>query len=277
MFHKYLTSLIYGVVLSLPTSSNATEISCGPCSQGICDVMAIASSNPDHQTDKTTFHTYQQMYGIHLAPLRHRSSSLKLFEIGLGCNMAYGPGASVQLWQALLPGVELWTAEYDAACVRRHAGRLARYPGLHVVTGDQGNASTVREWISASGGNFDVVIDDGSHRNGDILTSFSLLWPNVRPGGLYFLEDLEVGRDVAIQAGQAAVDAPVVSDVLAHWMQSLIFADRGDGVMGAAGSGTAAGSRIPPLPENVASIYCQREACVLAKTCDGKSRGSGEC
>ena len=174
----------------------AAELSCGPCSTGVQEVVDAAKTNPRSQiTDKVTFHTYHDMYGIFLTPLAQRAEPLKLFEIGLGCNMLYGPGASVELWTALFPRLELWAAEYDAACVRRHAKRLAHErPNLHVLMGDQGNASTLEGWVNASGGRFDAVIDDGSHRNGDILQSFALLWPHVRNGGFYFLEDLQVGR-----------------------------------------------------------------------------------
>jgi len=36
----------------------------------------------------------------------------------------------------------------------------------------------------------DIVIDDGGHANHQILKSFFALWPIVRPGGFYFVEDL---------------------------------------------------------------------------------------
>jgi hypothetical protein len=39
---------------------------------------------------------------------------------------------------------------------------------------------------------FDIVIDDGSHRPDDITRTFDRLWPHVKPGGLYAIEDLEV-------------------------------------------------------------------------------------
>jgi hypothetical protein len=35
------------------------------------------------------------------------------------------------------------------------------------------------------------VVDDGSHINELTLKSFDILWPKVRSGGLYIIEDLE--------------------------------------------------------------------------------------
>lgn len=40
---------------------------------------------------------------------------------------------------------------------------------------------------------FDIVIDDGSHRNTDIIASFESGWPNLSPGGYWCIEDLATG------------------------------------------------------------------------------------
>ena len=65
---------------------------------------------------------------------------------------------------------------------------------MHVLTGDQGNASTLNRWLEESGGAFDAILDDGAHTNRLIKASFDVLWPALRPGGVYFLEDLHIGR-----------------------------------------------------------------------------------
>eukprot|EP00966_Prymnesium_polylepis_P061340 1422955-Prymnesium_polylepis.1 len=58
-------------------------------------------------TDKVTGpgtaggHTYHVMYGLFLLPLMRRPAAArrrKLLEIGLGCGMSYGAGASARLW-----------------------------------------------------------------------------------------------------------------------------------------------------------------------------------
>ena len=85
---------------------------------------------------------------------------MKMFEIGLGCDMGYGPGASVALHKALFPQAELWEAEYDGKCVEK-AKERQMLEGIQVVVGDQGNDTTLDSWINETGGEFDVVIDDG--------------------------------------------------------------------------------------------------------------------
>ena len=63
------------------------------------------------------------------------------------------------------------------------------------ITGDQDNRADIQRWVEESGGNFDVIVDDGGHRNSHILNTFMGLWRALKPGGLYFIEDLQVGRE----------------------------------------------------------------------------------
>merc|ERR1712029_878213 len=46
-------------------------------------------------------------------------------------------------------------------------------------------------FISETGGNFDIIIDDGSHVPNHQLVSFETLWPSIKPGGMYIVEDIE--------------------------------------------------------------------------------------
>ena len=83
-------------------------------------------------TDKVTYpqmaggHQYHIMYGLFLVPLVHRvghSRPAKMLEIGLGCGMNYGAGASALLWRELFSQteLELWEAEVDKVCVEKAA------------------------------------------------------------------------------------------------------------------------------------------------------------
>ena len=160
------------------------DAACGPFVRSFYDT---AMAMPPPTTDKVRDHAYEISYGSFVLPLSAtRGRPLKMLEIGLGCNMAYGPGASVRLWKTLLPNATLWEAEYDRPCVESSQSRgLLR--GINVLTGDQANRMVLRRWVRQSGGAFDVVIDDGGHLNSQVLTSWEELWPEVIPGGLYVL------------------------------------------------------------------------------------------
>ena len=48
--------------------------------------------------------------------------------------------------------------------------------------------------ILESGGEFDRIIDDGEHCNCKIWTGFVKLLPTAKPGGLYFIEYIQVAK-----------------------------------------------------------------------------------
>ena len=52
-------------------------------------------------------HRYHNMYGQFLLPFSAHTPTMKFLEIGLGCNMEYGAGASVKIWKRLFPKAEL--------------------------------------------------------------------------------------------------------------------------------------------------------------------------
>lgn len=124
---------------------------------------------------------------------------MKVLEIGLGCNMEYGPvsaspkqwtvplaacvpvpswlwmqGASAQVWKEYLPNAEIWFAEYDGACVERYRDKL-RQMNIKVVVGDQADNATLQTWLRKTGGNFDVIIVSSANTAKSLLCS-SVYW-----------------------------------------------------------------------------------------------------
>ncbi|CAG8972746.1 hypothetical protein HYALB_00006837 [Hymenoscyphus albidus] len=136
-------------------------------------------------TDKVTGHNYHYMYEKYMEPIRDRK--IKMLEIGLGCNMNYGPGMSYHTWLEFFPNVDLYYIEYDAACVERWGANIT---DATIFTGDQSSLPFLQHFISASGGGFDIIIDDGGHTMTQQITSAQTLFPIIKPGGIYFLEDL---------------------------------------------------------------------------------------
>jgi len=218
--------------------------------------LQVAKSR-ERVSDKVSRHTYYRMYQHFLSPLRHKD--IKMLEIGLGCNMGYGPGASVDIWDAFFtPGSEIWEAEYNAKCVEKHkgSGKLGR---VKAVTGDQEDPATLDRWISETGGDFDFVIDDGGHQNSQILASFKKLWPIVKPGGLYFIEDMHVGRRKDMGYSADGAGGPVMADVIEAWIDQLII------TTGRNFAHNDGQSVVHKLPHKVHMISCLDEACVISK------------
>ena len=51
-------------------------------------------------------------------------------------------------------------------------------------------------------GPFDLIVDDGCHQGDVVQRSFALLWPLVRPGGYYVVEDWAVALRAAERPGE---------------------------------------------------------------------------
>lgn len=150
--------------------------------------LQIASSSI---SDKFTDHKYQYAYAKYFSIMRNKKP--KILEIGLGCRMHYGPGASINAWLAFFgKNVEIWVFEIEKDCVLNWTRRVsAGASNVHGYVGDQGNESQLLEFVKTSGGNFDLIIDDGSHRSDHQKTSFRVLFTlALKPGGHYFIEDL---------------------------------------------------------------------------------------
>jgi len=220
-----------------------------------------AAYSIDPVTDKVTTHSYQKMYGTVLLPMvekfSHEEKSLKFLEIGLGCGMQYGPGASVKVWQEIFKGrnVDMWEAEFDAKCVKK-ASEEGKLEGFKTVTGDQADPAVLKRWIEETHGEFDVIIDDGGHVSKQVLNSFVALWPELNPDGNYFIEDLQVAH----LKSHTAKGVPPVTKVIQAWIEALhVGAER-------AAKDHKKILSAYPLPEGLEWILCQTDACVLHKS-----------
>lgn len=128
-------------------------------------------------TDKSSAtHGYTRWYERHLAV--HVSRQVTLLEIGIaGC-------ASLQMWREYL-GTDARVVGVDrseACCAR------ARSMGFEAHCGSQADRAFLELVISSVSP--DVVVDDGSHHAVDQIASFEVIFPKLRDGALYAIEDL---------------------------------------------------------------------------------------
>eukprot|EP00667_Euglena_gracilis_P005045 EG_transcript_5078 len=256
-----VANLSWPPVLSAPSLAP----SCGPFTEvlgGCCDgpeEFRRVANAMQPVTDKVDGHFYHLMYGVFLGPVRSMAP-FKFFEIGLGCNMEYGPGASARLWRRFLAEAELWEADVDEKCIASHAQRLQE-ARIHALHGNQANPDDLRRWIQSSAGQFNAVVDDGGHHNAMILTSFAHLWPEVLPGGLYFLEDLQMGRTwFADDTG-----GMVFSDVVQAWLEELVVGFPSCDPAARKAPASLAPHDLWRLPAGTQWVFCQPEACALRK------------
>ena len=71
--------------------------------------------------------------------------------------------------------------------------------GINTLVGDTARTTDLERWVQESGGQFDVILDDGGHKNHEIFGTLEVLYNKaLLPGGYYFIEDLHVGRYVLL-------------------------------------------------------------------------------
>jgi hypothetical protein len=92
--------------------------------------------------------------------------------------------------------------------------------GATIVTGDQADPMVLEKFVQEHGQNFDIIIDDGGHTMAQQITSLQHLWKAVKPGGLYFIEDLETSFYPSHGGGEAAVNAG--TDTTITYIQRLL-------------------------------------------------------
>jgi hypothetical protein len=126
------------------------------------------------------FNQHTAHYEPHLRPLRDRP--LKILEIGIGGyrDPQHG-GASLRMWKryfhrSLVYGLDI----VDKSSIAEQR--------IDVVQGDQADQQFLAN-LSERSGPFDVIIDDGSHYCADVIASFTALFPRLRMGGIYVVED----------------------------------------------------------------------------------------
>lgn len=122
------------------------------------------------------------------------NESLNLLEIGLGvagpnwnARIVHGGnsgGASMKMWSEYLPKAKITGIDINPAGYL-DTDRVKTY----VV--DQGSRESLAEFLDKHPDpNFDIIIDDGSHRADHQQVSLEMLFPHLKAGGLYFIEDL---------------------------------------------------------------------------------------
>jgi hypothetical protein len=146
-----------------------------------------------HRSDKGDLyynaHGYADIYEFLLRG--QKDAPLKLLEIGLLRHdvQARNPGPyehapSLAMWREYFPNAEIYgfdVADFSA---------VPNIPGVQICRGDMSNEADLASLIETSRGEFDVIIDDASHASHHQQIALRFLFPTLKPGGFYFIEDL---------------------------------------------------------------------------------------
>jgi len=142
---------------------------------------------------------YHFAYARHFAPFKE--DKVTLLEIGAN------QGDSLHAWAAWFPNAaSIWGLRYGKTDKQMIKCSHHMCSKVRIIDGDQSNSTDLNrltatafgsswtppaalsaaEWAD---GGFDIIIDDGSHVPRHILFTFNHLFPHIKPGGIYVIED----------------------------------------------------------------------------------------
>lgn len=203
-------------------------------------------------TDKSPLgHDYTRHYYRHFAALREKP--LKFLEIGIG------KGGSLKTWQEFFPRAEIFGIDTNPTCRAFAGGRVK------IFIGDQADERFLQSFVETAGGPFDIVIDDGGHFMDQQITSLKTLFPYVKPGGTYVIEDLHTSYWEKYGGGIGRPNTTV------EFLKNLLdevncfggAASRNDPAVRAA----AQTGEWDALVKNIEAVHFSRSICFISKRC----------
>ena len=126
------------------------------------------------KSDKIHHHDYGRFYPFFLN--QFRDQNCEILEIGLDQK------ESVTLWKEFLPNAQIHGIDIN---------KMDPEPGVNMYQVDQSNATQLSEFATGKTNIFSVILDDGSHVPSHQILTIEVLWPTLKPGGIYIIEDIE--------------------------------------------------------------------------------------
>jgi hypothetical protein len=140
--------------------------------------MNLQELNQKFNSDKGGKHCYLEKY--YQPKFENiRTSTKKLLEIGVY------EGASIRLWKEYFENAEIYALEILA----KRRDMFKGEDRINLIIGNSVQPSSY-ENLSKE---FDIIIDDGSHKAEDQFDTFKLAYQHLKSGGLYIIEDV---RDI---------------------------------------------------------------------------------
>lgn len=135
-----------------------------------------------HGTDKVFGHNYIDVYSLHFAPFR--KLPVAFLEIGVGgYDDPTAGGQSLRMWKDYFSNGRIHALDiFDKSYHQEER--------IRIFQGSQADCECLDK-IHREVGDFDIIVDDGSHMNEHIVTSFEILFPMLKSGGIYVVEDIQ--------------------------------------------------------------------------------------
>lgn len=135
-----------------------------------------------HKTDKYGYHFYTPHYQNHFKKFKFKK--IKLLEIGVGgYENPYLGGNSLRMWKSYFPFAKIFSFDiYDKSFLQENRIKISK--------GSQVDEKFLKE-LMLEIGEPTIIIDDGSHINDHVIKTFEILFPSLKLGGIYVIEDTQ--------------------------------------------------------------------------------------
>ena len=147
---------------------------------------------------------YLDIYDTEFTRFVARETPVALLEIGIQ------DGGSLEIWQKVFPR----GSSFTGIDIDPRVASLQYGASIDVKVGDASDQQVLDGLLADA--TFDVIIDDGSHISKHIIATFVALFPRLRPGGVYCIEDLACSYGQRFGAGLRHPDAAI------EWLKRLI-------------------------------------------------------
>lgn len=141
------------------------------------NILAILFNSDKWRVQGYTKH-YQKYFS------KFKNKSITLLEIGVGgYKDPEKGGASLKMWKVFFKKAKIVAIDIEdktALCDKR----------TFVYKGNQTDENLLLK-LARVHGPFEIIIDDGSHVNSDVIFTFNYLFPSVKEGGYYIIEDTQ--------------------------------------------------------------------------------------
>lgn len=120
---------------------------------------------------------YLHVYDKVFAPFIIHNKPVTALEIG------FQNGGFLQIMSDYLPkGSKIIGIDIDERCAKLHFDN-----NIKIFIGDATDVKVIEKYFSDM--NFDIIIDDASHVNSDVIKMFKEFFPKLNYGGVYIVED----------------------------------------------------------------------------------------
>lgn len=135
-----------------------------------------------YNTDKTGTHFYTQHYQTHFKKFKFKR--INMLEIGVGgYDNPNAGGGSLKMWKKYFPYGKIFSIDiYDKSPLQENR--------IRIFQGSQVDKEFLESVIGEMG-SVDIIIDDGSHINEHVIETFKMLFPKLKDGGIYVIEDTQ--------------------------------------------------------------------------------------